>query len=251
MLKTRVIPTLLFKNSGLVKGQKFRNHKYVGDPINAVKIFNEKEVDEMVFLDISATIEKREPNFELLKDISSQAFMPFGYGGGITRLDQIEKLFKIGIEKVIINSAAFNNINLLKEASSVAGAQSIVASIDVKKNLFGNYKVFVNSGQVDTKVDPVEYALRVQDAGVGEIILCSIDREGTNTGFDYDLVKRVAGNLSIPLVASGGAGSLQDFKKVVDCGADAVAVGDMFVFYGKHKAVLITYPEYKILQNLF
>jgi cyclase len=251
MLSVRVIPTLLLRNNGLVKGRKFKNHKYVGDPVNAVKIYNDKEVDELIFLDITATKDGRGPNFELLKDIASQAFMPFGYGGGLKSTKNIEKIFKIGIEKAVLNTAAVSNLDLVKETSRVAGSQSIVVSIDIKKTLFGKYQVYSHSGQIDTKIDPVEFALRAEDAGAGELMICSIDREGSGQGYDFDLIGRVANAVGIPVIASGGAGSLTDFKNAVAQGASAVAAGDMFIFHGKHKAVLITYPEYKELEKLF
>jgi cyclase len=235
----------------LVKGVQFKNHKYVGDPINAVKIFNDKEVDELVFLDITATQEEHSPNIDLLKDIASQAFMPFGYGGGIKTVKEIETLFRIGVEKVIINTAAFFDIALIRDAKSLAGSQSIIVSIDVRKTLFGKYQVFVQSGTVNTKQDPVEYAKKVEDAGAGEIILCCIDREGTGQGYDLDLISRITSAVSIPVVVSGGAGNILDFKAAVNSGASAVAAGDMFIFHGKRKAVLITYPKYSELENIF
>jgi len=252
MLSVRVIPTLLLRNNGLTKGSRFKDHRYVGDPINAVKIFNEKEVDELVFLDIGATVSGKGPNFELLRDIASEAFMPFGYGGGITSCEQIEKLFKLGIEKAILNTSAFTYPQLIQDASRLAGSQSIVVSIDAKKTLFGKYEVYVRSGQQRTKLDPAEYAKKVQDLGAGEIILCSINQEGTGQGYDCKLLKEVCDVVDIPVVASGGAGRLEDFSiAVFECGASAVAAGDMFVFHGKHKAVLITYPKYSYLIDLF
>lgn len=252
MLNIRVIPTLLLRNNGLVKGCRFKDHKYVGDPINAVKIFNEKEVDELVFLDITATATNKGPNFELLKDIASEAFMPFGYGGGIDNCKQIEQLFRLGVEKVILNTSAYTKPQLIQDASSIAGAQSIVVSIDAQKTLFGGYEVFVASGQQRTKTDPVTAAKKAQDLGAGEIILCSIDNEGTGQGYDHKLLKAVCSAVSIPVVAAGGAGKLKDFSQAVfESGASAVAAGDMFVFHGKHKAVLITYPKYSELIELF
>lgn len=252
MLNVRVIPTLLLRNNGLVKGSRFKNHRYVGDPINAVKIFNEKEVDELVFLDIAASANGNGPNFDLLRDIAGEAFMPFGYGGGISNCQQIEKLFNLGVEKVVLNTAAFQTPQLIQDASRLAGAQSIVVSIDVKKTLFGGYELYVASGRQRTKTDPVEFAKKVQDLGAGEIIVCSIDQEGTGQGYDRKLLKSVANAVEIPVVASGGAGKLEDFSQAVfECGASAVAAGDMFVFHGKHKAVLITYPKYSDLTNLF
>ncbi|TMP36645.1 AglZ/HisF2 family acetamidino modification protein [Pseudoalteromonas rubra] len=251
MLNKRVIPTLLLDNTGLVKGRNFKKHKYVGDPVNAVKIFNDKEVDELAILDITATNENRRPNFDLIKNIASQAFMPFAYGGGLRELSDIEMLFKIGVEKAILNTAAVKDLSLVTAASEIVGQQSIVVSIDYKKTLFGGKKVFTHSGKNNSKLDPIEYALRVQDAGAGEIIVNSIDHEGTLKGYDYDLIHELATKLDIPVIASGGAGSLNDFKQAVDLGASAVAAGDMFTFHGKHKAVLITYPKYAELENLF
>ena len=167
MLKTRVIPVLLLKERGLVKGRQFKNHKYVGDPLNVVKIFNEKEVDEIVFFDISTTDKNRGPNFELITDIASEAFMPFAYGGGVKTVGQAERLFSIGVEKVIINTAAFLDAKFVKESVKTAGSQSIVVSMDVKKSLLGSYEVYVNNGKINTKLDPVTYAKQLQDLGVG------------------------------------------------------------------------------------
>lgn len=252
MLKTRVIPVLLLRGSGLVKGSKFKDHKYVGDPINAVKIFNDKEVDELVFLDIEATEKNTGPNFELLEDIATEAFIPFAYGGGITTKAQAARLFKLGVEKVIINSAAFENPQLIKELSAEFGAQSVVVCIDVKKNFWGKYEVFVRNGKVKTKLSPIEYAKRMQDLGAGELIVSSIDKDGTNSGYDLELLKSITDQVNVPVVALGGACNLDDFKQAVtQANVSAVAAGDMFVFNGKHKAVLITYPAYKKLEELF
>ncbi len=252
MLQTRVIPTLLLRNGGLVKGRQFKNHKYVGDPINAVNIFNEKEVDELVFLDISATANKREPNFDLISDIASEAFMPFSYGGGISKMSHIEKLFNLGVEKTVINSAAFYNPELIRKASQLAGSQSIVVSMDVKKNLFGKYEVMVANGSRRTKLKPLEYAKKMQKLGAGELIVNAIDREGTAKGYDIELLEEISNNVDIPVVALGGAGKLSDFAEVISkTHVSAVAAGDLFVFHGKHRAVLITYPEYSELEQLF
>lgn len=252
MLKTRVIPCLLLKDAGLVKTQQFKKPKYIGDPINAVKIFNDKEVDELVFLDISATPENRVPNFDLIKDIGSEAFMPFGYGGGITRLQQIEQLFNLGVEKVILNTIAHINPGLITQASKVFGSQSIVVSIDYKHNLFGKTEVFITCGTINTKQSPLEYAIKMQDMGAGEIFLNSIDRDGTFKGYDIKTIKEITPKLNIPLVACGGAANLTDFRKAVkEGGASAVSAGSMFVFQGIHRAVLITYPNYYELENTF
>ena len=252
MLKTRVIPSLLINQVGLIKGRMFKDHKYVGDPINAVKIFNEKEVDELIFLDVSATKENRIPNFELISDIAGEAFMPLGYGGGISSVSQTEKLFSIGIEKAIINTAAFYTPSLIKDAASVSGSQSIVVSIDVKKSIFGKYDVFIQSGQINTKENPVDFAKKMQDFNAGELIICSIDREGTARGYDLDLLEAISNAVEIPVVGSGGAGCLNDLVIAKNNTAvSGLAAGDLFLFHGKHKAVLISYPSALELKSLF
>ena len=224
MLNSRVIPVLLLKGGGLVKGERFKDHKYVGDPINAVRIFNEKEVDELVLLDISATMEAKSPDFSAIKDISSEAFMPIAYGGGVTEVSQIERLFRTGIEKVIINSAFHANSNLVKDASSIAGAQSIVISMDVRRSLFGRYEVYTHCASRKTNIDPVDYARRAQDAGAGELILTNVDHEGMAKGYDMELIRRVTTAVEIPVVAHGGAGTLQHLRQaVVEAGAAAAA----------------------------
>lgn len=251
MLKTRVIPCLLLKDEGLVKTKKFKDPKYLGDPINIVKIFNEKEVDELVFLDITATLDNRKPNFELLSEIASECFMPLGYGGGITTLEEIRQLFFIGIEKVILNTIAIKNPLFIKDAAKQFGNQSIVVSIDVKKNIWGKYEVFGTSGEQKTKLDIVQYAKEVEEMGAGEIIINSIDRDGTMDGYDIDLIRKVSTAVNIPIVACGGAGQLKDFALAVDeGGASAVGAGSMFVFQGKHRAVLISYPSIEELDGI-
>lgn len=252
MLKTRVVPCLLLKNNGLVKTVKFRAPTYVGDPINAVKILNEKEVDELIFLDIYATVENRKPKFDLLHDIATECFMPFGYGGGIRNMDDVGKLFNLGIEKIILNSYAVENPSFIREASENFGSQSIVISIDVKKRLLGNYEIFTHSGKKRTRLDPVRFAVQMEEMGAGEIFLNSIDRDGTMQGYDIQLIKEVSRSVSIPVVASGGAGKIDDFALAVkEGGASAVAAGSMFVFHGKLRAVLINYPEINELETIF
>lgn len=252
MLKTRVIPVLLLQNGGLVKGEKFKKHKYVGDPINAVRIFNEKEVDELAFIDISATAEGREPDYALIEDVATEAFMPIAYGGGITHESQVQRLFRSGVEKVIINSAFHQDPELIKRCSEIAGSQSIVVSIDVKKNLLGRYEVFIHNGSERTGIDPVTYARKAEAMGAGELVVTAIDREGTNRGYDIELISLIASEVNIPVIAQGGANSLSDIKQVVDDGqASAAAAGSFFTFHGKHKAVLLTYPAYSELEKLF
>ena len=251
MLQERVIPCLLLRNGGLVKTQRFKDPKYVGDPINAVRILNDKEVDELVFLDLGATATGAGPNFAVLADIASEAFMPFGYGGGITTVAQVKQLFALGIEKAIINTAAASNPALVEAAVAVAGSSSVVVSIDVRRSFLGKYSVLVRNGQVDTGRDLVEHAQEMERLGAGEILLQSIDRDGTQAGYDLELIRRVSAAVSIPVVAAGGAGSLHHFREAVDAGASAAAAGSYFVFHGKHRAVLITYPEYHELRALF
>lgn len=251
MLKTRVIPCLLLRNGGLVKTVNFKDPKYVGDPINAVRIFNEKEVDELTFLDIGATLSGRGPNFELIENIASEAFMPFGYGGGITQVAQIKRLFAIGIEKIVLNTAAGRTPELVSEAASLAGSSSVVVSIDVRRKWLGKCSVHTRGGQHDTRRDPVDYAQEMERRGAGEILLNSIDRDGTMIGYDIKLLREVAQAVSVPVVAVGGAGDVRHFREAIDSGASAVSAGSFFVFHGRHKAVLITYPDYKDLEKLF
>jgi len=249
MKRVRIIPALLIRKGGLVKSVKFKDHKYVGDPINAVKIFNEKEVDEIVILDISATAEKRPPNIQQVKEIASEAFMPLGYGGGITNLQEIKELITAGVEKVILNTIAFKNPQLVSDGAKYVGNQSIVVSIDVKKNIWGKYKVHVNNGTVNVSVDPVEFAIQMEKAGAGEIILNSIDKDGTFEGYDLELIKSVSTAVNIPVVAIGGAGSVDDFAKSIRHGASAASAGSLFVFQRPHRAVLISYPTQKELKE--
>jgi cyclase len=251
MIRARVIPCLSLLNGGLVKTLKFKNPVYVGDPINAVKIFNEKEVDEIAFLDIGATNAGKEPNYELLADISSEAFMPFSYGGGITSVEQIRRLYALGVEKIVINSAVGSNPALVSEAAKIAGSSGVVVSIDVRRNWIGQYSVYTNSGRRNLKKGPVEYAILAAQLGAGEILLNSIDRDGMMQGYDLELISQVSGAVNVPIVSLGGAGEINHFADAVDHGASAVGAGSMFVFHGKHRAVLITYPEYSKLERLF
>jgi len=250
MLRVRVIPCLLLSDGQLVKTVKFKNAKYIGDPINAVHIFNEKEVDELVFLDISATPAGKEPDYDLIKDIAGEAFMPLSYGGGITHIEQIKRLYKLGVEKIIMNTAA-TNASLVSEAASIAGCSGVVVSMDVRRNLFGKYSVYVAGGKRDTKRDPVSYAREIERCGAGEILLNAIDRDGTLQGYDLELISQVTAAVNVPVVAVGGAGDINHFRQAVDCGAAAVGAGSLFVLHGRHRAVLITYPEYHQLEQLF
>jgi len=249
MRRIRVIPVLLLQNGGLVKSVKFKNHTYVGDPLNAVKIFNEKEVDELVVLDISATSEKREPDIQFIKEIASEAFMPLGYGGGVSTMGQIKALVQAGVEKVILNTGAVKVPGLIKEAAAYVGSQSIVVSMDVRKNIWGKYSVFIENGTKNIHVDPIAYAKKMEADGAGEIMLMSIDRDGTFKGFDNELINLVSSAVNIPVIAAGGASTVEDFAKAVESGASAVSAGSLFVFQGPHRAVLISYPNQDVLKE--
>jgi imidazole glycerol-phosphate synthase subunit HisF len=240
---------LLIQNGGLVKSVKFKNHQYIGDPINAVKIFNDKEVDEMVVLDISATTGKRAPNREQIKNLTSEAFMPLAYGGGITRLNEIKDLINMGVEKIILNNSALMNPSLIEDAAKWAGSQSVVISIDTKKNAWGKYYVYGQNGSKKTTLEPLAFAKQVEAAGAGEILLQHIERDGTFGGFALDIIELVSRNVNIPVVAGGGAGSIKDFKQAVKAGASAVAAGSMFVLQRPHRAVLISYPSQEQLKK--
>lgn len=252
MLKTRLIPCLLLKNKGLVKTIKFKNPVYLGDPINAVRIFNDKKADELIFLDIAATIEKKDIQFELIANIASECFMPFSYGGGIKTIDNIRNILRCGVEKVIINSHAFDCPEFIREASDLFGSQSIVVSIDVKRNKAGRFEVFTCSGTKNTNLDPGDFALKVERNGAGEIFLNSIDRDGTMLGYDLELIKAVSKNVSIPIIACGGAGRIEDFIDGVRIGgAQAVAAASFFLFQGKNRAFLINMPDQEDLDSIF
>jgi imidazole glycerol-phosphate synthase subunit HisF len=251
MRRIRVIPVLLLQNGGLVKTIKFKNPSYVGDPINAVRIFNEKEVDEIVVLDIGAQNAKRGPDFKSISEIASEAFIPLAYGGGINNIEEVKELFYIGVEKVVFNFSAFHNPGLLTQAAKLAGSQSIVASMDVKKNWLGKPKVFVNNASHNTGIDPVVYARRMEDIGAGEIFLTAVDRDGTYEGYDLELTKLISSNVRIPVISCGGASSTKDFSDAVKNGASAVAAGSMFVFQRPHRAVLISYPSQQELNQVF
>jgi cyclase len=243
-MRPRVIPTLLLSGFGLVKTRKFADPVYVGDPTNAVRIFNSKEVDELMLLDIDASRSRRGPDFALLEEIAAEAFMPLGYGGGVASVGVMERLFRIGFEKVVINSAIYENPALLREAVACFGSQSVVASVDAKKDFLGRYRVVSRGGTVRQPEDLSVVLQRVQDDGVGELILNSVDKDGMMLGYDIELVSRGADVLRIPLVALGGAGSTDDMKDALKAGASAVAAGSMFVFHGVHRAVLISYLDH-------
>jgi cyclase len=250
MLKHRVIPCLLVHNGGLVKTQKFANPKYVGDPINAIRIFNEKEVDELVVLDISASKEKREPNYELIEQLASECFMPLCYGGGIRTIEQARTLFALGLEKIAVQSAAMEDLTLLTKIAEQFGTQSVVVSVDVKKNWLGKHSLFMSASGKITSRSWQDYVRQAVAAGAGEVMLNSVDRDGLMQGMDLELIKDASENVPVPLIAIGGVGCLADIKTAVEAGASAVAAGAFFVYQGPHRAVLITYPNYQELEYL-
>ncbi|WP_165055124.1 MULTISPECIES: AglZ/HisF2 family acetamidino modification protein [unclassified Adlercreutzia] len=240
--RPRIIPVLLIDDRDLVKTVRFGERTYLGDPVNAVKIFNRKYVDELAVLDIAATKERREPDCEILRDIASEAFMPLSYGGGLSSIGQIRDILATGYEKAVLNSALVEDPDLVREAAETFGSQSIVASIDAKKGVDG-YECFIHDGAASTGVDPLELAVKAESLGVGEIILNSIDNDGMMEGYDLELVRMVSDAVSIPVVALGGAGGVGDLKKALRDGhAHAAAAGSMFVYYGRLKAVLIQFP---------
>jgi len=252
--RIRVIPTLLMSRSrnGLVKGTRFRDHVYIGDPINAVKVFNDKGVDEIAILDIDATREKRGPDLRWIEEVCGEAFMPLAYGGGIASVEQAKEVLRRGAEKVIVNASALRSLDFVREAAKVLGSQSIVVSIDVKRTLLSGQRVFGACGTTDARIDPTDFAVQVAAAGAGEILLTSIDREGTLGGYDIELLRRVTSVVRIPVIASGGAGTVEHFVAAVrDGGASAVAAGSMFVFMGRRRGVLLNYPSTDELQRFF
>jgi cyclase len=250
MKRVRIIPVLLLHKGNLVKSVKFKDYKYVGDPINAVRIFNDKEVNELVLIDIDASREKKAPDIKHITNIASEAFMPVAYGGGVSNSTQVKEIFYNGVEKVIFNTAAIEQPGLITATANQFGSSSTVVSIDVKKTLLGGYKVYGSNGQKNTGKDPVNFAKEMESAGAGEIFINSIDADGTMGGYDINLIKKVADAVSVPVIACGGAGSMQHFKEAVQAGASAVAAGSFFVFQGRHKAVLITYPNPAELQKM-
>jgi len=246
-LMSRYIPVLLIQNRQLYKTRHFHKEiKYVGDPINAIRIFNEKQVDEICVLDISASKELRGPDFSFISDMSSECFMPMGYGGGITKVSEIEKLFRLGVEKVILNDILLKDINIIREASNAFGSQSIVASVDIKKNMFGNYQIYSHKNKETLKIKPEEFLKELELAGAGEIILNSVDLDGSMQGYDYKLINKMSNNISIPLVALRGAGKVEELNMAITHGAHAAAAGSLFIFKGPHRAVLINYPTDKL-----
>ena len=250
VMKTRVIPVLLLRDKGLVKTIKFAEPRYIGDPINSVRIFNEKEADELAFLDISATPNGRGPDFGMIEDIAGEAFMPMAYGGGLTTIEQIRRVMSLGFEKVILSTVTHDNPAVVREAVQIYGAQAVVACIDVRRKMLGGYELYTHSAKRRRTVGLSEHVANLVRYGVGEIIVNSIDRDGTQSGYDLAAVQAVAAAVSVPVIACGGAGSVADLVAAVEeGGASAVAAGSLFVYKGKHRAVLINYPERAELQR--
>ena len=247
LMNIRVIPCLQLLDDGLVKTTRFENPKYIGDPVNTVRIFNELEVDELCFLDIRATVQRREPGFPLLQQIADECFMPLSYGGGIATPEQARKVFRCGFEKIIIGSAAFQNPDLVRQLSELYGSQAVIVAIDVKKNLLGHYMVMSHSATGKTGKKLVEWAQQLAELGAGEILLTSVNNEGTWKGFDVELINTVSRAVPVPVIAHGGAGSAEDFGEVAQSTqAGAVAAGSFFVYQKKGMGVLINFPKEKI-----
>lgn len=243
MLRPRIIPSLLIQDNGLVKTVNFKNPKYVGDPINAVKIFNEKEVDELAVFDIDATVLGKEPNYSLIERLANQSMMPLCYGGGVKNIEQARKIFSFGIEKIALSSSIINNPNLITQIADRVGGQSVIVVLDIKKKLLGGYEVYTHNGKKSTGINPLKFVEEAQKLGAGEIIINSIDRDGIMKGYDLELIAKIRERITLPLTVLGGAGSLSDIEKVIDAhGVIGVAAGSLFVFKGPYKAVLINYP---------
>jgi cyclase len=251
MLKHRVIPCLLLRNSGLVKTLKFANPKYVGDPINAIRIFSDKEVDELMVLDIAATKDGREPNYELIEQFAGECFMPLCYGGGIRTVEQARRLFALGVEKVCLQTAAMANLQLVTQIADCFGSQSVLVSADIKCNWMGKQQLYSSATGKLLDKPWMDFLQEAVAAGAGEIVLNSVDRDGTMSGMDLKLIRQASSALSVPLVAVGGASNIANIKAAVEAGASAVSAGALFVFHGPHRAVLITYPKYEELEALF
>jgi imidazole glycerol-phosphate synthase subunit HisF len=247
-----MIPVLLVEDEGLVKTIKFKDSRYLGDPINAVRLYNDMEVDELIVLDISATIEKKGPNFEMLHDIVDECFMPLSYGGGVRNIKDIEQLFRLGIEKIIINnSVVSHNVSFIKEAVNMFGSQSIVVAIDINKNLFSKHVVYDYKTKKNLKINIEKYIQNVINLNIGELFVNFIYNDGMMNGYDLKVIRILFEDVTIPLIVCGGAGSLLDMKDALNNGADAAAAGSLFVYKGKQKGIMINYPTQEELNKLF
>ena len=250
MIQPRVIPCLLLRRGGLVKTVGFENAKYVGDPINAVRIFNEKEVDELVLLDIEASRAGVEPDYDQIREIVSEAFMPIAYGGGVRSVGQAQRLVNLGVEKVVVNTAALESPGLLRAMADRLGSSSVVLAADARKDWRGRYKAY-NSARQQSGIDLLEHLRQGVAAGAGEVFLNDVARDGTGKGYDLELIRVVAHALEVPVIACGGAGKPEHFVEAIRAGASAVAAGSLFVYMGRHRAVMINYPDAKVLKEMF
>lgn len=250
MLKNRIIPALLLQEGGLVKTQGFKNPKYVGDPTNAIRIFNDKEADELIVIDINASKKNVQPDYNIIELFASECFMPVCYGGGIKSIDQATKIFDLGIEKISVQSAALENFNLIEKIAARFGSQSVVISIDVYKGWLRDYKLYNSRNGKSLDKKWYDHLKQSVDAGAGEVLLTSVNNDGMQKGYDLELITAAAKQVNVPIIALGGAGKLTDFKDAINAGASAVAAGSMFVFQGPHRAVLITYPQYGELEKI-
>jgi len=250
MLNNRVIPTLLLQDGGLVKTRKFKSPKYVGDPINAIRIFNEKEVDELIVLDIQASKLGREPDFALVNEIAGECFMPLCYGGGIRTLAAAARIFDCGVEKISLQSAALDDPALITRIANRFGSQAVVLSVDIKRDWLRRKRLYnARNGNSESRAW-TDFMRTGIDAGAGEILLNAVDNDGELSGYDIETIQQACGLVEVPVIAAGGAGELTDFKAAIEAGASAVSAGSMFVFHGPHRAVLITYPRYEDLEHI-
>jgi len=251
MVRTRIIPCLQLIDNSLVKAVQFKKYSYIGDPVNTVRIFNELEVDELCFLDIRATLEQRTPNFEILRQIAEECFMPLSYGGGVKDAATAKKILSIGFEKIVINTAAFYNPTLISDIAAHSGSQSIIGSIDVRKNLLGKYQLYSHDGTKKEKINPVEWAIRLQELGVGELLLTSMDKEGTWNGYDMNITQIISDAVTIPVIANGGAGNITHIEDVLQkAHASAAALGSMVVYQKEGMGVLVNFPDKRELDKL-
>jgi imidazole glycerol-phosphate synthase subunit HisF len=244
MLDPRIIPCLLIQDNGLVKTINFGSPKYVGDSINAVKIFNEMQTDELIVLDIDATVKKIEPDYKMIEHIASECRMPLCYGGGIKNCEQASRILSLGVEKISIGSLAVESPEIIESIAMKVGMQSVVVVVDIKKKLFRGYEVVTHNGKVKTGIDPVDFVRRMQDIGIGEIVLNSVDKDGTMSGYDYKMVEELRSHIFCPMTILGGAGSIEDIGELINrFGIVGASAGSLFVFKGKYRAVLINYPS--------
>lgn len=252
MFRPRIIPVLLLRDKGLVKSKRFKDYRYIGDPINAVRIFNDMKADELVFLDILASKEKRTVSLDFVKAVGEEANMPFAVGGGITTIEDIRSIIGAGAEKAILNTAAARNPDFVKQAANTFGSSTISVCIDVKKNWLGQERIWMLNGKKQAKYNPIEFAKLMEENGAGEVIIQSIDHDGIMEGYNLPLITKIAESVSIPVVALGGAGKLEHMWEAYTKGyATGLAAGSMFVYHGSRRGILINYPDYQEIIQTF